>query len=133
MPTTLDQLAKLAAGAANALPAARGGDWSGAGAAFARGLVGRVEIRSQVAPPIVLDPFAEGDPNAQSNPFLPFIRPQLIVYDPQGQVTMTASPYGEPTANYFPWLVGGAIIFAVGAVTVIGAIGAAISRRRARR
>lgn len=130
---TLDQLARLAAGVANASFSARAGDWSSASGALGRQFVGRIEIRSQISPPISFDPFAEAPPAAPANPIMPFVRPQFIVYDPQGQVVMTAAPYGAPTANYLPWLIGGVVIFVVGAFTVAGAIGAAISRRRARR
>lgn len=133
MPTSLDQLVRLTSGAATAATRANAGDWSGGASALGRGLVGRVEIRSQVAPPISFDPFAPTPPEAPPSPILSITKPQFIIFDPEGQVVMTAAPYGEPTANYLPWLVGGVVVFVVGAFTIAAAIGAAISRARARR
>ena len=40
-------------------------------------------------------------------------------YDPNGETFIAFAPYGAPSANYFPWLVAGAVALAVGTITVI--------------
>ena len=78
-----------------------------------------VTLRTQVSPPVTVDPFAEGPPASPApNPFLSFVKPMIEVQTAAGR--MVIAPYGEPTENYFPWLVAGAVVFFFGAVGLIG-------------
>lgn len=121
------------AATADAITSAVKGDWASVASRLGQQAVGTVEIRSQVAPPIVVDPFAPAPPDVAPNPIMLFVRPEFIIRDPQGAETMRLAPYGSPSQNYFPWLVAGGILLVVGGFTVVAAIGAALSRRRNRR
>lgn len=108
-----------------AASAAAGGDWGAVANALGREAVGRVEVRSQVAPPVVVDPFADAPPDAPPNPILTLVKPEVRIYDPAGRLVLAVAPYGTPTEHYLPYLVLAAAAFAVGA----WAIGAYLLRR----
>ena len=95
--------------------AAGGAAWGEVAAALGREAVGRVEVRSQVAPPVVVDPFAETPPDAPVNPILALVKPEVRVYNPEGKLVLAVAPYGAPTENYLPYLVGAAAVGLVGA------------------
>lgn len=112
-----------------ALPGVADAATSGGGAAavlsaLGREAVGRVELRSQVSPPVVVnDPLAPS--NEPPNFLLRFLKPEARVYDQQGKLIVAVAPAGEPTENYLPYfLVGGGLL-------VIGAwvAGAFVVRR----
>ena len=100
-----------------AFASAASGNWGGAAAAVGQQAIGTIVIRTQVGPPIVIDPFAPAAPGP--NPLLAFIRPEVEIRSPSGETFIAFVPYGAPSANYFPWLVAGAVALAVGTITVI--------------
>lgn len=105
----------LQRGLSAAVNAAAGGQgWGSVASALGREAVGRIEVRSQVSPPVVVDPFG-GPPDAPPNPILAFVRPEVRVYDPTGRLVFAVAPYGEPADNYLPYLVGAATAAVVGA------------------
>jgi len=97
-------------GEAMAVPEApaQGSAWEGIAVGLARASVGRVTFRSQVSPPIEVDPFAPGPPSTGPNPLMLLFRPEVEIRDPRGNLVASIAPWGRPTANYFPWLVLGA-------------------------
>lgn len=112
----LDEL--LGAPLSRALPdvarAAAGGDALAALNALGRSSIGRVEVRSQVSPAVVVDdPLAPS--TAPPNPLLRLLKPEVRVYDPDGKLLVAVAPYGEPTENYLPYLLVGAGLLALGA------------------
>lgn len=112
-------------GGADIAGAATSGDWSGAASALGRQAIGRVEVRSQVLPTIVVDPFAPaadapapaGDGMAAA--LMSFVKPEVVILDPQGGLVAALAPYGPPQRNYFPWIVGGAVAAVIGVVASI--------------
>lgn len=95
-------------------PPARLGAWwaaalQGAGAA----LVKRVTVRSQLAPPITFEPFAETPPDAKPNWFLRLAKPHVTLETASGPIVV--APAGEPTAQY-----GVPAAAAVGVLALVG-------------
>lgn len=103
-----------------AAEAAAGGDWNRAVSALGRGAVRSITIRTQISPPITLDPFAEAPPDAPPNPFLAFLKPEITVETPTG--AMTVAPYGRPTTNYLPWLIAATVLVGLGVTIGIGMV-----------
>lgn len=105
--------------AATAFQAAAGGDWSSAVATIGRESVSRITFRSQLSPPLSVDPFA---PQAAGppNPILALIRPEVTVETRAGSLVM--APYGTPSANYLPWLILGVLVTGIGIIVGIGYI-----------
>ena len=103
----------------SALPGAlaSGGDVAGVFTALGRSQIGRVEVRSQFSPPVVVDdPLAPSSGPPQPPPwYLRLLKPEIRVYAPDGSLTMAVAPAGPPTENYVPYLVGGTLIFVLGA------------------
>lgn len=94
--------------------------WGAAANALGRATVGRIVVRTQVAPPIVIDPFAPAPPAAPPNPVLMFVRPEVTVTAPDGTPIATFAPYGAPTENHLPWLILGTLALALGGVAIVG-------------
>ena len=111
--------------AGQAIGAAASGDWGAAAQALGQQAVKKVTVRTQFSPPIEVDPFASTPPGTPVNPILALVKPSVTIEGPGGSTTI--SPWGEPSANYLPWLVGGVVVVALGVVAVI----AAIARRTA--
>lgn len=111
----------------NALPAAAeaaaGGDVASVFTALGRSQVGRVEVRSQFTPPVVVnDPLAPQSGPPQPPPwYMRLVKPEVRIYAPDGTLTMAVAPAGEPTENYLPYAIAGGAALAVGA-WVIGAL-----------
>lgn len=96
------------------------------GVGLARGLaqqsVRRVTIRSQFLPPIVLEPRFTVGPDGEPQPATPspfsfgaLVRPSIDVEGAFG--TAHYAPYGEPSDNYLPYMVGaGALLVAGGSL-----------------
>lgn len=81
------------------------------------GAVGRIIVRTNLAPPIVLDdPFgsAKGDGGGG---LLGVIRPRIEIYDPSGALIAAVSPAGEPSdiplVPLIAVLVGVAVVAAI--------------------
>ena len=106
------------AATAEAAVAVSSGDFSSAGAVLGRAGVQGVTFRTQISPPITVSPFAETPTAGPPNPLLSFLKPQVEVDTPGGRIVV--APYGEPTANYFPWLAIGVVVFGMGVVALIG-------------
>lgn len=90
------------------------GGWGGVAMALGRASVGKVTFRTQFSPPIEVDPFAPSPPSATPNPLLLLLRPEVEIRAPDGSLVAAIAPYGSPAANYFPWLVLGSVVLAVG-------------------
>jgi len=112
--------AQSASAAAKAASAVVEGDWRQAVNALGQGAVKGVTIRTQVSPAVTLDPFSTSPPDAPPNPILMFLKPEITVDTAAGKMVM--APYGTPTANHLPWLIGGALVFGIGLVTGIAMI-----------
>ena len=84
------------------------GDVSRAASALGQIAVQRVTLESQFLPPISFEPTydSSGAP-VQASPINPlsWVRPKLTVTPLVGPPVVYA-PYGEPTGNYLPYLVG---------------------------
>ena len=107
MASALDMLVSALPAAATAVA---GGDVASALSALGREQVGRVELRSQFTPPVVVN-----DPLAPSSGppawWMRLLKPEARVYDPQGNLVVAVAPAGEPTENYFiPSLVVGGLL-----------------------
>lgn len=105
--------------------AATAGDWSGAVSTLGRQAIGKIEVRSQVLPTITVDPFAPatGVPapaeDGMTAALMAFVKPEVVILDPQGGLVAALAPYGPPQRNYFPWIVGGAVAAVIGVVASI--------------
>lgn len=127
-----DIIGRVASKGGNLLDAAAAGNWATVASSLAAQAVGRVEIVSQVSPPIVVDPFAPAPPAPPGpNPLMSFVRPVVRVYDPEGGLLYEVAPYGRPSGNYFPWLVLAAVVAGFGFTGLVAWLGAFIGRRRA--
>ena len=115
MPGASDYLHPLAAGAAEAI-ASR--DWTAATSAIGRSAVRSITIRTQVSPPFTVDPFAPTQPDAPTNPLLSWLKPEVTIETASGALVM--APYGTPTRNHLPGLLGGIVLLGIGAVIGIG-------------
>lgn len=88
--------------------------------AFAGAAVKRVTIRTQFTPPITFEPAFEAGPDGEPVPssgfsFGALVRPSITVEGAFGQ--QHYAPYGEPSANYVPYMLGGAAaVFAAGSL-----------------
>ena len=118
--------AQGASAAAQAASAIVDGDWRQAVSALGQGAVKGVTIRTQVSPPVTVDPFAPSPRDAPPNPLLSFLKPEITIETAAG--TMVMAPYGKPTANHLPWLIAGAIVFGIGIVTTIAIVARRIGR-----
>ena len=83
--------------------------------------VKRVTIRTQFSPAFTLEPGYGGEgPDGEPLPpsgfsFGALLRPSITVEGPLGDVHY--APYGEPTENYLPYMLGGAaVVFAAGSL-----------------
>lgn len=115
MAGAADYVSPLAAGAAQALAS---GDWTAATSVLGRAAVRSITIRTQVSPPFTVDPFAPTQPDAPPNPLLSWLKPEVTIETTSGNLVM--APYGTPSANYLPWLLGAIALFGIGAVVGIG-------------
>lgn len=101
--------------------ALQGGNASALAQAVAGAAVQSITFRSQVSPPISVNPFSPTPPAPPGpNPLMSLIRPAIDVQTAAG--TMTIAPYGAPSANYFPWLVAGLALAALGGIALVTAI-----------
>ena len=111
----MPDLADIFKAGAAAVKGAQSGDWGAAVAAVGKQAVGKITIRSQVSPDVVIDPFAPQAPApAAPNPLLMFVKPEVVIQSPDGSTVTTLAPYGHPTGNYWPWLVAGAVVAVFG-------------------
>ena len=100
--------------------------------------VRRVRIRTQVTPDFEYVPGAPGEPGTVTQgsgggaALMQVVKPEIQVETVAG--TVSTAPYGKPTANYFPLVVAGAALAAVG-VGYLSARGAAaiVQARRQRK
>ena len=93
-------------------------DWSAVANALGREAIGKVEVRSQITPPVSVDPFAPGEPGPP-NPILALVKPEVRVYDPAGNLLFAVAPAGPPTENYFPGMVVAGTIAALGGLALL--------------
>jgi hypothetical protein len=81
-----------------------------------------VTFRSQVTPEFEFDPWAQQQepPVEGESMLMKLVKPSFVLNTAGGPVEI--APYGTPTGNYFPLLLGAAALMAVGAIVGIGYI-----------